>query len=99
MGTTLNQQNKPLPTVVFEDPGNARTLGNQKGDDNNLFGQLPDTTTRRDSHGMAVTTNGKYLHMGDRIQNVVEVFDTVTYECFTYDLTLPPQPKRTPPCE
>jgi hypothetical protein len=99
MGTTLKQQNKPLPIVVFEDPGNTKTLGNQKGDDKNLSGQLPGMTTRRDSHGMAITTNGKYLHVGDRLQNVIEVFDTDTYERFTYDLTLPPRPKRTPPCE
>jgi hypothetical protein len=89
MGTTLLQQNTPLPTIVFQDPGNTKTLGNPNGVVSNPTGQLPGMTTRRDSHGMAVTTDGKYLHVGDRIRNVVEVFDTNTYQRFTYDLTLP----------
>jgi DNA-binding beta-propeller fold protein YncE len=52
-----------------------------------LSGQLPSKTTRRDSHGMVVTLNGKYVHTLDRIQNTVEVFDAATYGRSTYDLT------------
>jgi hypothetical protein len=82
------EQSLPLPTVVFEDPTNTRTGGNPNGEMSNPTGQLPGITTRRDSHGMGITTNGWYLHVGDRIQNVIEVFDTTTYaRVHTYNLT------------
>ena len=85
---TPNMQNAPMPRKVFQDPGNTRTLGNVEGPhERNDSGQIPGNTTRRDAHGMAATLDGKYVHVVDRIQNVVEVFDTETYEhSSTYDL-------------
>ncbi|KAG7337184.1 hypothetical protein IV203_017387 [Nitzschia inconspicua] len=50
----------------------------------NESGQLPGVSTRRDSHGMAVT--GNYIHVVDRIQNVIETFHVHTYERSTYDV-------------
>ena len=44
-------------------------------------------TTRRDSHGAEATIDGRYLHVADRIQNVMEVFDTDSLQRVnTYDL-------------
>jgi len=80
-------ENTPLPEVVFEDPNNTKTGGNLVGDPSNPTGQLASVTTRRDSHGMDITSNNKYLHVVDRIQNVMEVFDTTTHRRFSYDLT------------
>ena len=46
-------------------------------------------TDDRDSHGMVLTTDGRYLWVIDRIQNVAEVFDTETRERVnTVDLKL-----------
>mmetsp|Transcript_77 Transcript_77/g.200 ORF Transcript_77/g.200 Transcript_77/m.200 type:complete len:610 (-) Transcript_77:213-2042(-) len=83
---TSNGENSPMPIRVFQDTGNTRTIGNAEGPVNNNSGQTPGTTTRRDSHGAATTLDGKYVHIVDRIQNVVEVFNTKTYERSTYDL-------------
>jgi hypothetical protein len=74
-----------VPVII--DAGNTATGGSQFGDTANLTGQLPGVTTRRDSHGMAATVDGQYVHTVDRIQNVVEVFDVDTYERSSYDLT------------
>jgi hypothetical protein len=85
---TITPVNTPLPDVVFKDPGNTLTKGNLLGAKAvDLSGQLPNQTTRRDSHGMVVTSNGKYVHTLDRIQNTVEVFDAATYGQSSYDLT------------
>ena len=52
-----------------------------------MTGQLPQSSTRRDAHGLWPTIDGKYIHINDRIQNVVEVFDAKTSELVnTYDL-------------
>mmetsp|Transcript_27182 Transcript_27182/g.32137 ORF Transcript_27182/g.32137 Transcript_27182/m.32137 type:complete len:626 (-) Transcript_27182:326-2203(-) len=83
---TLNEENTPMPVKVFQDPGNTLTIGNAEGPANNDSGQKPGVTTRRDSHGVAATLDGKYVHIVDRIQNNVEVFDTSTYQRTTYDL-------------
>jgi hypothetical protein len=84
-----NKPNVPLPNVVFKDNANTNTIGNIDGNGGTIndSGQLPGVTTRRDSHGVAATVDGKYLHVVDRIQNVVESFDVETYERTTYDLT------------
>ncbi|MCQ8186228.1 hypothetical protein [Parvularcula maris] len=82
-----NLPNSPSPELVFADPGNTATGGNQSGPAANTSGQLPGVTTRRDAHGVAVTTDGGYIHNVDRIQNVVEVFDTQTGTRTSYDLT------------
>ena len=84
-----NAENSPLPEVVFDDSSNTQTGGNINPNSPLVdeSGQLPGETTRRDSHGEEVTKDGKYLHVVDRIQNVVEVFDTDTYDRTTYDLT------------
>ncbi len=81
-------ENRPSPIQVFKDPSNTNTIGNVDGKSgSNDSGQLPSMTTRRDSHGAAITANGRYLHMGDRIQNVMEVFDTASLaRVNTYDL-------------
>lgn len=86
-GTTANAPNTPAPTMVFKDETNTATIGNQEGDGTNTTGQLPGLTTRRDSHGMALTLSGTYVHTVDRIQNVVEVFETTTLAHTVYDLT------------
>ncbi len=88
-------ENTPLPTIVFKDidttdgnAANTATIGNIEGDPNpNTTGQLPGITTRRDSHGMARTLSGRYVHTVDRIQNVVESINTKTFRRTTYNLT------------
>ena len=80
-------QNIPQPETVFKDEGNTQTLGNNFGDPQNISGQKPVESTRRDAHGAGVTINGRYVHVADRIQNVIEVFDTKSNEHVnTYDL-------------
>jgi len=87
-GTVANAPNTPAPTLVYKDPTNTATIGNVGGDLNpNTTGQIPGLTTRRDAHGMARTLSGSHIHNVDRIQNVVEVFDTTTQANTTYDLT------------
>jgi hypothetical protein len=85
--STANRPNTPTPTVVFKDPNNTATIGNTAGVTTNTTGQLPGISTRRDSHGMARTLAGSYIHTADRIQNNVEVFNTKTLQRTTYDLT------------
>lgn len=80
-------ENTPMPIRVYQDATNTRTLGNPVGPESNDSGQIPGISTRRDSHGAAVTPDGKYVHIVDRIQNVVEVFNSKTLEHeSTYDL-------------
>ena len=82
-----NNENFPMPTQVFKDPNNTRTLGNPVGPETNTSGQIPGISTRRDSHGAAVTPNGKYVHIADRVQNAIEVFNAKTFAHEgTYDL-------------
>ncbi|MFK7889554.1 MAG: fibronectin type III domain-containing protein [Granulosicoccus sp.] len=78
--------NQPAPDIVFKDEGNTATGGNGFGPDGIADGQLPGSTVRRDAHGMDITRDGRYMHVVDRIQNVMEVFDTQTLERTTYDL-------------
>jgi hypothetical protein len=83
-----NKPNFPLAKVVFKDSSNTKTIGNMDSDKSeNSTGQLPGETTRRDAHGMTSTISGNYIHNVDRIQNNVEVFDTKSFERYTYDLT------------
>jgi hypothetical protein len=81
-------QNTPLPDIVYEDPGNTATGGSLVGLVNNTSGQQPGNTTRRDSHGTTAVVRraATYVHMTDRIQGNVEVFNSITYERSTYDL-------------
>lgn len=82
------QQNNPMPIQVFKDPTNTNTIGNIDGTKlKDETGQIPAFTTRRDSHGVSSTIDGKYIHVFDRLQNIVEVFDSETYNRVnTYDL-------------
>jgi hypothetical protein len=82
-------QNTPLPDAVFQDPGNTATGGNLVGPLENTSGQKVGVSTRRDSHGATAVTRyyKSYIHITDRIQGNVEVFDANTYERSTYDLT------------
>ena len=83
-----NAENTPAPTVVFKDESNTATIGNVEGATTaNETGQLPGESTRRDSHGMARTVDGAFIHTMDRVQNVVEVFATDGFARTTYDLT------------
>lgn len=84
----IPMQNYPSPMQVFKDPTNTNTLGNVDGTTTaNDSGQKPNMTTRRDSHGMASTLDGKFVHVVDRIQNVMEVYDSNSYKHVgTYDL-------------
>ncbi len=92
---SVQPENTPAPVVVYEDDesddgnaANTATIGNLTGvDQPNDSGQLPGITTRRDSHGMAATVDGAYVHTVDRIQNSVEVIRTRDDARFTYDLT------------
>lgn len=101
-----NVADDPPPTIVYKDNTNTNTIGNVDGVDTpNNTGQIPGVTTRRDSHGIVSTLNKKFVHQFDRIQNVVEVFDTKTYERFSYDLTSkngqsgrPNAPEEAGPC-
>lgn len=80
-------ENEPLPAIVYEDPGNTATGGNQGGPLSIDDGQLPGETIRRDSHGAAVTVDGKYLHVVDRIQNVIEAYNTRSFQRWVFPLT------------
>ncbi len=56
-----------------------------------------DVTPERDAHGAAVTKHGRYLWVGDRHGNVVEVFSVATGEWVsTIDLTGPDSDDPTP---
>jgi hypothetical protein len=81
-------QNVPAPIQAFKDPSNTNTGGNVDNlETMDRTGQLPQSSTRRDAHGLWPTIDGKYIHINDRIQNVVEVFDAETYQLVnTYDL-------------
>ena len=79
--------NQPAPDIVFKDDGNTATGGNDFGPASIADGQLPGVTMRRDSHGMEITGDGRYMHVVDRIQNMMEVFDTESLERYSYDLT------------
>lgn len=85
---TVAVQNHPFPILSFKDETNTNTIGNVDGiDEPNTTGQLPRKTTRRDSHGAASTLDEKYVHVADRISNVMEVFDSESFERVnTYDL-------------
>lgn len=85
--TSVQTPNMPLPQHVFGDPDNTSTGGRVSGPTANPTGQIPGITTRRDSHGAIATTDGSYIHIVDRIQNVVEVLDAQTFERTSYDLT------------
>ena len=87
LGPTMNPQNEPLPAVVFEDEDNTATGGNLVGVPSDPSGQIPGQTTRRDSHGTAATVDESYVHVVDRVQNVVESFDVESFKRVTYDLT------------
>ncbi|MEA2079312.1 MAG: hypothetical protein U9P00_05555, partial [Pseudomonadota bacterium] len=91
---TVQGENSPMPVTVYKDndatdgnAANTASIGNVGGTPPNLTGQLPGTTTRRDSHGMTRTLDGSHIHTVDRIQNIVEVIDTRTLARTTYDLT------------
>ncbi|MGH1490775.1 MAG: hypothetical protein ACRBK7_15520 [Acidimicrobiales bacterium] len=86
--STPQPENTPEPQVVFRDAGNTATGGQLDGPTENTTGQLPGLTTRRDAHGLAVTTDEAYVHNVDRIQNTVDVFaaDGIT-RVGSYDLT------------
>ncbi|MEK9711732.1 MAG: hypothetical protein VW258_04120 [Thalassolituus sp.] len=81
-------ENSPEALLVFKDATNTSTGGNLDGAISaNNSGQLPGITTRRDAHGADATMDERYVHNVDRIQNLVEVFDTETFARTTYDLT------------
>lgn len=82
-----NEPNIPAPVVVHKHLNNTATNGHSAGEAENTTGQLPGVTTRHDNHGMAATISDAYVHNGDRIQNVIQVFDAKTLERTEYDLT------------
>jgi len=88
-GDGVGVVNTPTPITVFKDATNTNTIGNTEGSAaTNTTGQRPGETTRRDAHGAAITNDKRYVHNVDRVQNNVEVFDTVTQtRVGTYDLT------------
>ncbi len=70
LGTPPNE-NEPKPLTIYNDTGNIGTTGNPTG-------QLPSNSSRRDSHGIVVTRNGKYVHVFDRVQSQAFVIETGT---------------------
>ncbi|MEE9445849.1 MAG: hypothetical protein V3V19_09315 [Cocleimonas sp.] len=87
-GEFLDDAKKPQITTVFKDATNTAASGNVGGVAENLTGQIPGISTRRDAHGMIETSDDKYVHVVDRIQNVMEVFDAKTEKKIgSYDLT------------
>lgn len=101
-GNTL-AENTPAINSVFKDPGNTAHAGNNAAGApaTNTTGQVPGITTRRDAHGMIPTLDQKYLHVVDRIQNKMEVFETASEtHVGSYDLTSADgQGAGTGPCE
>ena len=86
--TAYSSGSQPDAHLVFKDATNTNTIGNSDGNTTeNLSGQIPGFTTRRDSHGAAATADGSFVHFVDRIQNVVETFDVKTDSRNTYSLT------------
>ena len=87
--SSSNLPNEPKPTIIFKDQTNTNTNGNLDGmiGTSNDSGQLPGATTRRDSHGLIMTQNEEFIHVVDRIQNVMEVFNSRNNDRSTYDLT------------
>lgn len=86
--TKPHAENMPTPYLVFKDTNNTATIGNtHTTSKTNDSGQLPGTSSRRDSHGMAKTMKDNFVHVGDRIQNIVEVFDASTKRRSMYDLS------------
>ncbi len=85
---TLLAQNFPPINTVFKDPNNTAPSGNVLNPDgsatnapaDNLTGQVPGITTRRDGHGMIETLDDRYVHVVDRIQNTMDVFSTQTLQ-------------------
>ncbi|KAL9189360.1 hypothetical protein ACHAXT_009035 [Thalassiosira profunda] len=67
------------PSFAFEFPGTA-TGGRTEGVLEDTSGQVPGESTRRDAHDLAGTVDGKYVHVVDRIEDVIDVFDTATGE-------------------
>jgi len=87
-----NKMNRPAPKVVFKDETNTKTIGNVDGTAITLSdsGQIPGTTTRRDSHGMSSDIKEKNIHVIDRVRNVTEVYSVKKHKRrSTYDLTGP----------
>ena len=99
-GTVL-AENMPAIHTVLKDPTNTAPSGNIGGVAENTTGQVPGITTRRDAHGMIQTTDDKYVHVVDRIQNTMDVFDAATQtRVGGYDLTSADgQGNGTGPCE
>jgi len=87
--TGYSEENSPVPVTVYDDEvDTTATGGKTMGNATNDSGQIPGTTTRRDAHDVAGTLDGKYVHVVDRIQNTVDVFDSATNDHVgTYDLT------------
>ncbi len=87
-GGYLSDDKKPKVFTVFKDATNTAASGNVGGKSANTTGQVPGITTRRDAHGMIDTIDGKYIHVVDRIQNTMEVFEAATETHIgSYDLT------------
>ena len=77
-GDAYPAPNTPARELVWEDnEANTNTGGNtgSNGGVADETGQIPGETTRRDSHGAGVSVDKKFVHVVDRIQNVVEVFE------------------------
>ncbi|MEQ1567238.1 MAG: hypothetical protein ABMA64_16475 [Myxococcota bacterium] len=88
LAPAANAENVPAPQLVIKGANNTATNGNLVGPASNLTGQIPGITTRRDSHGVVATTDEKYVHVGDRIGNKVEVIQAhgVVKSIGSYDL-------------
>ncbi len=112
---TILPENTPAIKTIFKDESNTSASGNigavvnvaagtviEEGSVVNNTGQIFGTSTRRDAHGMINTTDDKYVHVVDRIQNTMEVFETATethvgsYSLMTDDGSMPVMGESTP---
>ena len=82
--------NEPPIEEVYKDADNTRTGGNTSGGLFNTSGQLPGASTRQDARGMVATSGVAgavpYVHVVNRIQNRIEVFNADTLARSSYDL-------------
>lgn len=80
----VNNENSPSPNLLYRDANDSPFIGYCKNGGSSCTqqedpsGQVPGLTTRRDAHGLIVTKDGKFLHVSDRVQNTMEVFEVKT---------------------
>lgn len=97
-GMSPHTENLPAPKAIGIDGENTQGFGNTTGLGGLLdfgtsgtvtekfTGQNPDTSTRRDGHGMTVTTTDSFIHVVDRIQNNITAIRIASDGFSTYSI-------------